>query len=213
MTRLPSKDYINSLNIDSVERAIMFAGYGLKLSEEESSLSTDTAIEFNLKVDRISSSVLMTVEIAYYLDDYLYTGGNLLESIRAITPRGTSNIELYIDFDVQPSESPTPKIPDFPNSINSLEHYLVYYSFILWASLPTDFSKIINFTFLEGEDGGYPKVQLNIALPINFKKWLLGDNYINSVVRVVDKYQVSDGNVLSLLSNEQLLTNETLLTN
>ncbi len=49
---------------------------------------------------------------------------------------------------------------------------------------------------------------------------MLGDNYINSVLRVVDSYQLldettqeTDNNIIGLLTNADLLTNEILLVN
>lgn len=213
MTQLPSKSYINSLNIDSVKRAIVFAGLGLKLAEDVGLKSPDTSIEINPKVDRINSSISIVAEIPYLSRFYHGSGGQLLGNLRTTTPTTTGIIEDLIYFDVKPSESLIPEIPDFPIIIQTFEGYLIHYSFILWASLSEYFSKIINFRFIEATENEYPKVQLNIALPIDFKKWLLGDNYINSVQRVVSEYQVPDSNVLSLLTNNQSLTNEILLVN
>lgn len=214
MTALPSKSYIDSLNIDSVERAIVFAGLCLKLAEDVGLKSPDTSIQINPKVDRVNSAISITAEIPYLSRFYHGSGGKLIDNLKLRLPTAVGVIEDFIYFNVQPSEVLTPPIPPYPFRVETFEQYLVHYSFILWASLPEDFSKIINFRFIEATEEESPKVQLNIALPINFRQWLLGDNYINSVSRVVDSYQTpEEDKVLSLLTNQQLLTNTQLLVN
>ena len=104
-----------------------------------------------------------------------------------------------------------PEIPDYNQTIvNTFERYLFYYSSILWASLENKRNKIVNFKF--NPNG---TIKLDLAIPFDINRWLLGDNYINSVSRVVDTYLIPEtsNNILSVLTNEQLLNNDFLLTN
>ena len=86
---------------------------------------------------------------------------------------------------------------------------MFYYSSILWASLENKRNKIVNFRF--NPDG---TIKLDLAIPIDINRWLLGDNYISSTLRVVDTYLIPEiSNILNILTNEQLLNNDLLLVN
>ncbi len=69
------------------------------------------------------------------------------------------------------------------------------YFFIYWASIGGKYSRDISLDYSteDTEDITQPKIQklsFSINLPIDFNKWLLGANYINSVQRVLESYLV-----------------------
>ncbi|MDJ0575843.1 MAG: hypothetical protein QNJ65_11840 [Xenococcaceae cyanobacterium MO_234.B1] len=219
MVALIPKAEIEALNIDTVERAIAFSALALRaaiVGRTEFDANEDRDVLIDIVANRDNTTSL-AINALLPFDNYnFYTqGGLIIENIQSL-----SNAFLYLDnnqldFTTEPSTESLPEIPDYNQTlVNTFERYLFYYSSILWASLENKRNKIVNFRF--NPDG---TIKLELAIPFDINKWLLGDNYINSVLRVVDSYQLLDdtteetSNILSRLTNDQILNNDLLLTN
>ena len=213
MVNLITKAEIEALNIDTVERAIAFAALALRAAivgrtEFDPNQDRDVLIDIVANRDNTTS---LSIDVLLPFDGYSFysQGGSIIENIQTL-PNALLNLDNQLDFTVEPSIESLPEIPNYDDSIiNTFERYLFYYSSILWASLENKRNKIVNFRF--NPEG---TIKLDLAIPIDLNKWLLGDNYINSVLRVTDNYQLPEtSNILSILTNEQLLNNDLLLTN
>ena len=218
MVNLITKAAKQALNIDSVERAIVFGTLALRAaivgnSEFDANEDRDVLIDIVTNRDNTTS---LAIDVLLPFDNYnFYTqGGSIIENIQTL-PNALLNLPDEFDFTTKPSTEPLPEIPDYDRTIvNTFERYLFHYASILWASLENKRNKIVSFRF--NPEG---TIKLDLAIPFDINKWLLGDNYINSVLRVVDSYQLLDdtteetSNILSRLTNDQILNNDRLLTN
>ena len=242
MGYLLPKEQMQSLNIDTVEKAIVFSALCLEIMEQSGLNEPDTEIEIIPIVTRNNSSFSITGTFAINTSQYYESGGlvfnNLSQGERpTITPIDVAIAPLTYPFElitlvrkwnIKPSDSLDPQIPDYPDSFEWFEQYLLYYFFIYWASIGGTYSRDITLDYItedtettEDTEGliepKKQKISFSLNLPIDFNKWLLGGNYINSVKRVLTTYQVPDFSnytlTLSLLDNETLLTNPTLLIN
>ena len=225
MVALIPKTEIEALNIDSVERAIVFAALALKAAivgaDNSNNKSRDVGLNVSINRDNTSDLDIDTL-LSFNAYKFYTEGGNLIDNViefSAITP----DLSNQLNYSVTSSIPSIPSIPDFDeNSIDTFEKYLLYYSFVLLASIEDKNDKIVTISFLKGSPE-QAKLKLNISIPIDVDKWLLGDNYLNSVIRVVTEYQSPviipviepqpAENVLGILTNEALLTNEILLVN
>ena len=213
MVNLITKAEIETLNIDSVERAIVFGALALRaalVGNTEFDANEDRDVLIDIATNRDNTTSL-AIDALLPFDNYNFyaMGGSIIENIQSL-PNALSSLTDQFDFTTEPSTESTPEIPDYDDSIiNSFERYLFYYASILWASLENKKNKIVNFRF--NSDG---TIKLDLAIPIDINKWLLGDNYINSTLRVVDTYLIPEiSNILNILTNEQLLNNDLLLVN
>ncbi len=215
MVALIPKAEIEALNIDTVERAIAFSALALRaaiVGRTEFDANEDRDVLIDIVANRDNTTSL-AINALLPFDNYnFYTqGGLIIENIQSL-----SNAFLYLDnnqldFTTEPSTESLPEIPDYNQTlVNTFERYLFYYSSILWASLENKRNKIVNFRF--NPDG---TIKLELAIPFDINKWILGDNYINSLLRIVDTYLMPETskNVLNVLTNDQLLNNDLLLTN
>ncbi len=219
MVNLITKAAKQALNIDSVERAIVFGALALRaaiVGNTEFDADEDRDVLIDIVANRDNTTSL-AIDALLPFDNYNFyaQGGSIIENIQTL-PNALLNLPDEFDFTTEPSTESNPKIPDYDRVIiNTFERYLFYYASILWASLENKRNKIVNFRF--NPEG---TIKLDLAIPFNINKWLLGDNYINSVLRVVDSYQLldettqeTDNNIIGLLTNADLLTNEILLVN
>ncbi len=177
-------------------------------TEFDANEDRDVLIDIVTNRDNTTS---LAIDALLPFDNYNFyaMGGSIIENIQTL-PNALFSLTDQFDFITEPSTEPLPEIPDYNQTIvNTFERYLFYYSSILWASLENKKNKIVNFRF--NPDG---TIKLDLAIAIDINRWLLGDNYINSVLRVVDTYLIPEtSNILSILTNEQLLNNDLLLTN
>ena len=225
MVALIPKAEIEALNIDTVERAIVFAALALRAAIVGANNSNNKSREvtLNSRVNR-DNTVTLSIGATLLFNAYQFyaDGGDLISNILEFS---TVENELsgQLDFETSPSDPPDPVIPDYPeDKILSFEQYLLYYSLILFASLDEKRNSYVNLSFLVGSKGD-AQLKLSLAIPINLNTWLLGDNYINATQRIVNSYvfpildnQVQgqpDSNWRGSLINEDLLTNEILLVN
>ena len=222
MALLLPKAEITPLNIDTVERAIVFGALCLEIGEQNSLNSPTTAIEISPIITRTDSYLAIAFSCPLNSDNYSKSGGGLfLNNLVTQEISEALTIADFIDFKDISSSSSDLVFPDYPNSFTNFEQYLVWYFFIYWASLETKFTRNISFDLSteQNEDTGIKtySLSLDLQLAIDLDIWLLGGNYIQSVKHTLSIYKVPDieqysGN-LSILTNEQRLTNEQLLIN
>ncbi len=219
MARLIPKSDIQSLNIDTVERAIIFAGLCLEIAQQYNIFSPATEIEINPIVNRTDS--YLSLSFSCPLDSPKYTrrgGGLFLNSLQTTEPTSTNIVLDFIIFQIKPTANLALELPDYPESFTSFEQYLTYYFFIYWASLDSKYSRTVKFNLLSdiNTDTGIKEysIEIDLKLPIDLNTWLLGNNYIESVKHTLTSYVVPDYPItLSELTNDLLLTNEVLLAN
>ena len=226
MVSLLSKSDIQALNIDTVERAIVFSSTVLRASlvgtDNKNNKATDIRISQNISKD--GNFILLESSIPYDSFSFNKFGGNLLRFINELS-NATVAIDS-IDYRLSISSPSTPVIPDYDDSyIDSFERYLVYYAFILQATLASRNEYVDIKTLDENSDGAILK--LKFKFPFDYSKWLLGSNYVGTVERIVTnnysdtrndlfiiKSSQNDTNNYSIiLDNSNLLDNNILLTN
>ncbi len=226
MVSLLSKSDIQALNIDTVERAIVFSSTVLRASlvgtDNKNNKATDIRISQNISKD--GNFILLESSIPYDSFSFNKFGGNLLRFIHELS-NATVAIDS-IDYRLSISSPSTPVIPDYDDSyIDSFERYLVYYAFILQATLGVRNEYVDIKTLDENTSGAILK--LKFKLPFDYSKWLLGSNYVGTVERIVtDNYtdtrndlfiihssQTDTNNYRNALDNSSLLDNNILLTN
>ncbi len=223
MVLLIPKSDIEALNIDSVERAIVFSALCLEIGEQNNLNSPTTAIEISPSISRQDSYLAIAFSCPLNSDSYSKSGGGLFLN-NLVTQEVSQGLTIgnLIDFQAITASSTDLIIPDYPDSFVSFEQYLIWYFFIYWASLETKFSRNISFDLLTEQDENTGiksySLSLDLQLPIDLDTWLLGGNYIQSVKHTLTSYKVPDmeqyeQSNLSVLTNEQILTNEQLLDN
>ncbi len=219
MVALIPKAEIEALNIDTVERAIIFAALALRAAivGADNSNNKSREVTLNSRVNR-DNTVTLSIGATLLFNAYQFyaEGGDLVSNILEFSTV-ENDLSGQLDFETSPSDLPDPVIPDYPeDKILSFEQYLLYYSLILFASLDEKRNSYVNLSFLVGSKGD-AQLKLSLAIPINLNTWLLGDNYINATQRIVDSYQfpIIDNrvNLKGILTNEDLLTNDILLVN
>ena len=226
MVSLLSKSDIQALNIDTVERAIVFSSTVLRASlvgtDNKNNKATDIRISQNISKD--GNFILLESSIPYDSFSFNKFGGNLLRFINELS---TATVAIdSIDYRLSISSPSTPVIPDYDDSyIDSFERYLVYYAFILQATLGSKNEYVDIKTLDENNTGAILK--LKFKFPFDYSKWLLGSNYVGTVQRIVtDNYndtrnylfvinssQIDTNNNSNFLDNSNLLDNNILLTN
>lgn len=217
MTLLPSLAVRNALNIDSLERAIVYSATLLKACyiNNNRQVFTDKRIQITHRNERDGTAkIIIKAELNFNMTFALRDGGKVIDSLVA-----NSEVQLLQStFSCPPSAIPEPRIPVISvASINTLEKYLYLCCSLLKASLTVD-NTAIEIGFLEDDKTG-GKTTVNIVLPFNFLSWLNGGNYVCAVQRLADTYvDVGDTykdmfNYNVLFNNQSQLNNNSLIGN
>ena len=190
MVALLPKTQIESFNIDTVEKAIVFGALALRaaLVGRDNSHAEDRTVVIGVRATGETSSIL-SLELSLPYDSYGFntSGGLLLDSIQELTSNATA-LDSDLNLSSQPSQSDL-AIPDYPETIiNTFEQYLLYYCNILWASVANKRDSTISFTLLGNQEES--QLLIRVALPLDLDAWLLGGNYLNSISTVVEDYRI-----------------------
>ena len=192
MVALLPKAQIESLNIDTVEKAIVFGSLALRaaLVGNDNANAEDLTVVIGVRATGETSAILsLDLTLPYNSYKFNTNGGLLLETVQELTANS-----LTLDSDLNLTSNPSDSgltIPDYPETmINSFEAYLLFYVLILWASIPNKRDSIVSLTFLGNQDE--PQIFIKVALPLDLDAWLLGGNYLNSISPVVDSYQIPE---------------------
>ncbi len=188
MVALLSKTTIQSLNVDTVEKALVFGALVLRaaLVGSDNSNAADLAVTINVSAtSETEGNLNLEIYLPYTAYGFNTNGGQLLDAIEEYTSNA-SNLEADLNLASTPTSSGL-IIPDYDESaIITFEQYLVYYSQILWASVANKRSNTISINFLGNQD--QPQVWLSVNLPLNLDLWLMGSNYLDSISTVVTSY-------------------------
>ena len=190
MVALLPKAEIESRNIDTVEKAIVFGSLALRaaLVGNDSANAEDRTVVIGVRATGETSSVLsLDLTLPYDSYEFNVSGGLLLDSVQELTSNAAA-LNSDLNLSSEPSDSGL-VIPDYPeNLISSFEQYLLYYATILWASVANKRDSTISLTLLGNQEES--QLLIRIALPLDLDAWLLGGNYLNSISTVVESYQI-----------------------
>lgn len=218
MVNLISSLKLQNLNIDTVERAIVFAALVLRTAivGQNNLNSTNNKIKITTEA-KGKKEIKLKLDVLLPIDSYkLSNYGNPIYAIKSFETIDI-NLDEIINYAISPSFTQYPIIPDFPFFINDFETYLFYYASILLISLEDNRNETIKITPKDTNfDGSEIRLQINLFL--NVKKWFLGNNLIECVNRIASDYvDVSNFNYLlttiSTLNQNILLTNNQTLEN
>ena len=188
MVALLTKTELQALNIDTVEKALVFSALVLRsaLVGDDNANTSNLAVSINVSaLDDTQGNLNLEVNIPYSAYQLNTKGGQLLDSILEYSSNA-SNLENDLNLESIPTTSGL-IIPDYDEiAITSFEKYLVYYAQILWASLENKQDSTISFTFLSNQEE--PQLLISINLPLNLNQWLLGGNYLDALFTVVTSY-------------------------
>jgi len=179
MTALLTKSQRLSLGIDTIERSIVYALLALRQVNDDG--ANKEAVQVTLTANAATNTINATLSgqaKLYYSSPTALTGGfNLLE---AITPYGAETPDLFQDFD--PSVGLEEEIPEEPVTVETLEQFLLWCALILSASTHPLSLNYVKFSVFESADP--PNLSIAFSLPLDYGKFLLTGNWIESVRKV-----------------------------
>ena len=192
MVALLPKTQIESFNIDTVEKAIVFGSLALRaaLVGNDNANAEDRTVVIGVRATGETTSILsLDLTLPYDSYEFNISGGLLLNSVQELTSN-VATLDSDLDLNSEPSQSEL-TIPDYPETtINTWEKYLLYYCQILWASVADKRDSTISFTLLGNQDE--PQIFIRVVLTLDLDAWLLGNNYLNSISTVVDSYKIPE---------------------
>jgi len=198
------------MGIDSLERALVYAFLSLRASivRENGQYAEDQRIKIGENTSDIDNA-LITFEAKIKYSPFLVNqnGGHL---ILYLTELNYTSLTV-VNIDCPASEPNTPIMPITPSILVAFEQYLYWSAASLLASLPSDQKYIEIKKFEHNREGSY--VQVKADLPFDYQKYLLGSNYICTVKRIADSYQLFDLPSGSIIDNSFTFDNESLLIN
>ncbi|ELS04804.1 hypothetical protein Xen7305DRAFT_00045400 [Xenococcus sp. PCC 7305] len=192
MVALFSKTEIDSLNIDTVEKALVFGALVLRAAlvgpDDGNADNTNVSLNVSTSTDGTGS-----LDLEIYLPFSSYgvntSGGVLLDNIQEYSSNAP-NLAIELSLASAPSTSGL-VMPNYPESeVATFEKYLMFYAQILWASVEDKNSSPISFSIFGGQD--QPQIWIRVSLPLNLDQWLFGANYLDAISTVVTEYVVPD---------------------
>ena len=188
MVALLTKTELQALNIDTVEKALVFSALVLRsaLVGDDDANTSNLAVSINVSAfDDLQGNLNLEVYIPYSAYQLNTKGGQLLDAVLEY-PSNAPNLLLDLSLDSVPTTSGL-TIPDYQDTVvNTIEKYLVYYAQILWASVVNKQDNTVSFTFISNQES--PQILISVNLPLNLNQWLLGGNYLDSISTVVTEY-------------------------
>ena len=188
MVALLTKTEIESLNIDTVEKALVFGALFLRAALVGSDDGNADNFNAALNVSAVSDTegnLNLELYIPYSAYQLNAKGGQLLDAVGEYSSN-SPNLLLELSLESLPTSSGL-VIPDYPETIiTTVEKYLVYYAQILWASVANKRSGPISLTFLGNQEE--PQLLISVNLPLNLDAWLNGNNYLDAISTVAIAY-------------------------
>jgi len=237
MVTIFSPEKFNSLNIDSVERAIVFSGmvlqaacahYDLILPPENKEtgefVSTGLIDKVTLRFRRVDKNQIYLVIkalIPYSPYEASRNGGFSFSSVKNIVQTHTG---LNYPYNLSPNLFNFPTLPSNPlepvlpvvdyNLLDSFEKYYLYHVLMLLASLDENRNEVVTWNF-DATSLDVSEIDTQVVLPLNIKAWASGANNILAVKRVTNNYDVNGAfdfnpNFISLLDDGVLLDDNVL---
>ncbi|ELS04925.1 hypothetical protein Xen7305DRAFT_00046610 [Xenococcus sp. PCC 7305] len=210
MVALESQQKRNSIGIDSLERALVYAFSMLRASivGESNQGVADQKIKIGENISDLDNALLV-LEAKLDYDSFLVssTGDNLILHIKEFA--GTTPYETGIKC--ASSGGQFQPIPPAPSILHSLEQYLYWSAASLLASLPVDQDNIKIKRFEHNQNGAY--VQIKASLPFDYKAVLLGSNYVCAVQRIATGYEFFELPSGSIIDNNSIIDNSYIFAN
>ncbi len=187
MTILESKSERDSIGIDSFERGLVYATLLLYKAIKDPNNPVPAnenpfsdAITFNLRnVANPTSALNVTANFPVDRIEASELGGNYLESLGIF---GNTNPNP-LDINCEPSSAEFIAILPEPSYVTTLEQYFVWLAHMVKGDLiitnPTT-SDVIQTQFIN-ENPDYPRLRINLRLPINYRTYLRSNNLICAV--------------------------------
>jgi hypothetical protein len=187
MTVLLSKSARLAKGIDTIERSIVYALLALRQvnADGANKEAVQVTLSANAATDAINATLSGQAKLFYSSPTALTGGFNLLE---AITPYGSETPDVFNDFD--PSVGLEEEIPDEPPlQVETLEQFLLWCAMVLSASTHPLSLNYVKFSVFESADP--PNLSVAFSLPLDYGRFLLTGNWVESVQKVFD-YHITD---------------------
>jgi hypothetical protein len=187
MTSFIAKSILEELNIDTIERKIVFALLLLRnaATQSEKTGKYYNAIRLSVGIratgDTYQANLNATAKIPYHSLLALTSGMNLIKNLKTI-----SDSTIMPSFSAIAPTMRAPQLPEEPSFINTLEKHLLWSSQILAASILPVIDRV-KISFLE-EDPSEPSVLIDYLLPIDWSKYLLTNNIIEATKLLAARY-------------------------
>lgn len=214
MTVFINRSTRDALGIDTLERGIVLAllllrNAGIANGKNDPYYSA-IKISTNVRAtgETYQANINATAKIPYHSNSALVSGMNLLRNLKEI-----SNLTVTPTFNpLTPTES-APTLRDEPNTVNTLEKYLLWSSQVLAASILPAVDRI-KINFFE-EDPKEPSVLIDYSLPIDWSKYLLTNNLIEATKLINTRsIEIPDPEIPSILiGNDSGIGNLTFIGN
>lgn len=193
MTILLAKASREYLNIDTLERSITACLLLLRnacISEGQTyKYYNAVRISTNIRAsgETYNANLVANLKMPYNSPSALISGMNLLLNLKELTVNNPIPSFLPITATVNP-----PQLPIEPNTVNTLEKYLLWASQTLAAFLLPQTERV-KISFLE-EDPKEPSVVIDLSLPLDWKIYLLTGNLIEATKLLVTNYHSQQPN-------------------
>lgn len=220
MVNLLPQSTIDSFNIDTVERAIVFSTLALQtaISKVPDNLELRQKVKLDIRTKNLNDLIL-AIDVALPLNLYNFGkyGGNFLQSIDFFDV-GNATISSS-DFNltnISPT-APTPPTLSTQRGLVHFERYLFYYANILLVSLTANRNEVVTIApKINNFDNSIVTVRVN--LPINIASLIQNSTLIEAIETVATTYASGNGlnfnnNTSSSIDNNTTLNNSILLVN
>lgn len=186
MTVLLSKASRLSLGIDTIERSLIYALLALRQVNLDGADKEAVQVTFSstAATGTINSTLTASAKLYYSSSNALIGGFNFLE---ALTPFGDETPPSFEDF--PPSVGLIEALPTEPAEVTNLEQFLLWTCLILSASTHPLSLNYIKISVFDSADR--PNITLAITLPLDYGKFLLTGDAIQSAIKVFD-YHITD---------------------
>lgn len=207
MTVLPSQTERDSLNIDSYERAILWAAMLLReavLTDADANNQQSIRIFTNQR--EAKNEVVIEGQLPYVSSTSWLRGGEFFGTVPTLATKDPSGL-FSTPTTITPSISFVP-LPAEPAWVMTLENYFLWAIKEAKAHLatqdPPNYGSI-TYRFFDSRDPA--TLEFRVALPFDLPAWLRDRHFFNSLKPLM---QVTQSN---LLTNDSLINNDLLLIN
>ena len=173
--------------LDTVERALVWGATLLRASNlaQGDSFTYKNAIRISSTLDKSQTDYIgllnLEFNLLYSSEIFLLSGGDFLA---AILPFSNASEPIF-NYACDPVRDESEKLAQADN-LTTLEQFLFWACWILYASLPLN-NSYISFQFFE-ENASGAVAQFKVKLPFNYAAWIEDKNIICNLNRVVQTY-------------------------
>ena len=220
MVALIPQTRIAELNIDTVERAVVFGYVALYFATGQG--NEDNPLTNRIRLDivpAVNEGINLSIRARLSIDaqDFLSSGGGLISSIKPFEVEGIDLTNSF-DFSIDATNPTISGSPSFPVTLaQNFETYSYYYTAILANSLTENRNRIVTINPRRNTtDGQF--IEVNLTLPLDTERWFTGQNLIDSVQQLVTEYRTEltfepETVILGEIDQDTPLGNDELLGN